>query len=192
MKQIHLSIFLALGMIFYSCTSTNSSNSNPPQSDFPLVNSTFDSSGHPSLDGWLHDNSDVDSTATFLQDAPPGLGGTWSIALIPGWVPFRESVERSFTGLSSGVYQLTAWTKIRNLNNFVLAGQIGITKISGGKSDAKTLTTGDSTAWHPLTLLDTLTLQSTDTVQIKLDGGTCEVCAIDSVLYNNITFKKLP
>jgi hypothetical protein len=187
MKKLAFTILLA---VFASSCHNSTDGGNAPQSIF-LNNYTFDSSGYPSLSGWLHNNSDVDSTAHFVKDAPPGLGGTWSVALFPGWVPFKESVERSFFGLQSGVYQLTAWTTTLQRNKFNLSGAISISKLSGAKSESRTLLTGDTNVWHPISLLDTMTLAASDTVLITLSGSSCEVCPIDSLLFNNITFQKL-
>jgi hypothetical protein len=177
--------FLLIGFLLAACS--NSTTPNGSTETILLNNSTFDSSGNPALYGWTYGQSDMDSIPRFERYAPPGSSATWSVALSPGWVPTTTNVYRDFTGLSSGVYKLSLWAKIfhgTGAGSFLIEqSDSSHWKIIDGAPVMDSI-------WYEFTLLDTLTLRSSDTVRINLTGGTTEVANWE-VLYNNISFAKL-
>ena len=185
MKKTFLPLLAML--IIASCS--NSTNSNMPASNIILNNFTFDSSGHPSLGGWIYGRSDVDSAAHYTSDVPPGSIAKWSVSLSPGWIPFSEFIHREFTGLSGGIYQLTFWEKVTQPNG---RGSVLISSNAYQPWHPTASIAVSDTTWTHLTLLDTLAaLTPGDTISLVLTGGSTEV-ANWHVLYNNITFQKLP
>jgi len=176
-------------LILY-CTVVGCSNSttttNGPYAPVLLANSTFDAAGHPSLNGWTYGRSDIDSLAQFEHDAPPSSRAQWSIALEPGWIPSTTYVTRSFTGLTSGIYKLSLWSRISPAPG---VGRFGIAV--GTLPYFLNGTEVSDSVWTQHVLLDTLTLKYSDTVSIYLTGGSTEIAAW-KVLYNNISFQKLP
>ncbi|MFI5263385.1 MAG: hypothetical protein ACHQM6_02590 [Candidatus Kapaibacterium sp.] len=188
MKKLLLPILF--GLLFASCSkSTTEGGGGLPNQNLFLNNVTFDDGVNPSLNGWIYGRSDVDSLARFSADVPPGSSAKWSLVLSPGWLPATEYVHRNFTGLSSGIYKLTLWGKIEGFKS----GRGGVL-ISSKPSlpwQSTAFTAVTDTVWKQVTLLDTLTLSASDTTTIVLDGGSTELASW-KVLYNNITFEKLP
>jgi len=184
MKTIFLPILCVV--LFSSCKSSTDGGST---SDLLLNNVIFDVNGNASLNGWTHGSSDMDSTAHFSNDVPPGSSAKWSLALSPGWLPSTESVFRNFTGLSSGIYKLTLWGKVTGMREGRGSVLISSKSLQPWQPSASASVT--DTTWKQITVLDTLTLKATDTTSIVLTGGTTEI-ANWTVLYNNISFEKLP
>ena len=188
MKTLLLPALLFCTMIISSCHSTTGMG-DPAPSTFYLSDQTFDSLGNPSLNGWIYGRSDMDSAAHFSNNVPMGSSAKWSLELSPGWVPTTEFVHREFTNLQSGIYKLYTWAKVTSTNG---RGSIiiGRTPIQPWNPSAS-LEVSDTT-WKQYILLDTLSqVKTTDTVSLILTGGTTEV-ANWKVLYNNISFEKLP
>src|SRR5439155_4054409 len=112
-------------------------------------------------------------------DVPP-TGGTWSLKLHKADTPHESNnVTKSFTNLSSGIYELTSWMKIKYLlpPGTSPEGYISIIKKRGGIGYAKTTTSGDSTDWHPVSLVDTVTLVPADSLIIMLAAGASDTSA---------------
>ena len=166
--------------------SNSTTTTNGPYAPILLTNSTFDVSGNPSLNGWTYGKSDIDSQAQFEHDAPPSFAAQWSIALEPGWIPSTTFVTRSFTGLTSGIYKLSLWSKVSPAPGVGHFG-IAVGKIPYFLGGTEVM----DSVWTQHVLLDTLTLKFSDTVSIYLTGGSSEIAAW-KVLYNNISFQKLP
>jgi hypothetical protein len=172
-----------LFLLLMAGTQASSAVANPLGDSIIINNFVFDSSGTPWLDGWDYSPvSQYDTASPFLFDSPPGLTGKWSIYLVPGWA-HSSIVRRSFTNLSSGVYQLTCWAKSPQRGG----GQVYI--LLGGSHIGNTILTTD-TNWRQYALTDTLTLSSSDTIETVFTGGFSQLM-IWKVLFNDITFEKL-
>ncbi|MDP4218867.1 MAG: hypothetical protein Q8916_05625 [Bacteroidota bacterium] len=184
MKNIVLYLIMMSALFATSCTNST----NAPSSNALLDNLTFDSSGHGSLNGWSYGASDMDSAAQFTSDVPPGSSAKWSLLLSPGWIPRTEFVHHEFTGLSSGIYKLSLWEKVTQKEGM---GAVRILTSNPAPMHISASMIAEDTVWTKISLLDTLTLSAKDTVSLELTGGSTEVAAWH-VLYNNITFEKLP
>ncbi len=188
MKELFLPILCS--MLFASCSKTTTEGGGGlPASNILLENAIFDINGNASLNGWTYAPSDVDSVASFTNDVPPGSSAKWSLALSPGWIPSTEYVYRNFIGLTGGVYKLSLWAKVIGSNQGGGGVLISSSPLQPWKPSALLAVT--DTSWKQITLFDTLTLRATDTTSIVFTGGSTEV-ANWGVLYNNITFEKLP
>jgi hypothetical protein len=167
-----------------------------PVSDSVIINNfVFDSSGSPWLGDWVlapdwqsDTNWKTDTALLFFRDSPPGSSAEWSISLIPG-----PSVSRSLTNLLSGIYQLSCWAKsLRNGGGLASLMQGGNGKIIGLATFADSTHRDIDTTWIQYFLTDTLTLTSSDTVQIILSGDMGQILLPPiRDLINNITFVKL-
>ncbi|MFI5265068.1 MAG: hypothetical protein ACHQM6_11175 [Candidatus Kapaibacterium sp.] len=72
-------------------------------------------------------------------------------------------------------------------------GWIAVVKSHSHVSTQAIALAGDSTNWHSVSLLDTLSLLSTDSVIIKLSGGASDTSAHGNPMwFDDVTFKKLP
>ena len=205
-----LPILLCLCFMLFSACSKSTSPSNVTTVPVTVFDSTsfpnnenFEANGLPSLDGWVFHPSIPGDTITFYGASegnyiPPGDTASWSISLRKSDVPpVPNEVTKSFIHCSSGVYSFTVWLKIKKYLNanqgYNPVGWTGIIKQSGGLSYTQSVSSGDSNDWHPVTVLDTLSLLPTDTVTLALVSGMCDSsCHGNAYWYDNITFKKLP
>ena len=162
-----------------------------PLTDSVIINNfVFDSSGSPWLGDWVIETATPDTGFFFLPGAPPGSSAKWSLLLIP----YVDPVGRTFTHLSSGIYQLSCWAKSIQIGEGsadLIQGSIDKNLILGTYTDSthKSLDTN----WIQYFLTDTLSLTSSDTFQIILSGEPSPIGpGVSKSLINNITFVKLP
>ncbi len=163
-----------------------------PVTDSVIINNfVFDSSGSPWLGDWVLDIAGTDTASFFLPSAPPGSTAKWSI-----WFSASaDEVSRTFTHLSSGIYQLSCWAKSIQRGTgtalFVRNDTIIMTKVLGTIADSTTGTL--DTNWIEYFLTDTVSLTSSDTFQIMLTGALYVSIypATWQSLVNNIIFVKL-
>jgi hypothetical protein len=190
-----LLILCCCGILVSSC----SKSSNPVSATAPSDSTTFpnhfffEKNSQPSLNGWIYNPAIAGDTANFDADAP--IGGIWSLKLHKADTPHgSNNVTRTFTNLTSGVYKLTSWVKIKYAvtPGTFPEGFISIAKESGNNSYPVNTNTGDSVSWHPISVFDTLSLVSTDKVTIMLSAGAADTTGHGNpVWFDNITFVKL-
>ncbi len=152
----------------------------------------FEKDGVASLNGWIFHPSISSEIPLFEMETPP-TGGTWSLKLHKADFPHPvNTVTETFINLTSGIYELSVWTKMKYLLSGINpVGSISIIKSSSGVSSIATMTTGDSTEWHLVTLSDTLSLNRTDSVTIMLAGGVSDSAAHGNALwFDDVTFRK--
>ncbi len=154
----------------------------------------FEKDGHGSLNGWAFHPAIIGDTANFEVDTPP-TGGTWSLKLHKADTPHgSNNVTRTFTNISSGIYELSSWMKIKYLLPAGTSpeGSISIIKSSNGVSYTKTTTSGDSIVWHQVNLLDTLVLLPSDSLTIMLAAGASDTAAHGNPMwFDDVTFRKV-
>ncbi len=201
MRTLYFLLVLFL-LALTSCSSSNSA-SNPPMitvfdtTAFP-TNEYFQVNSQPSLDGWVFHPSIPGDTITFNVFGPPANPNAWSITLRKSDVPpVTNNVTKSFIHCTSGIYSFSVWLRIKKIladnQGYNPVGTVDIIKQSNGRRDTASISAGDSTGWHPVTLLDTLLLLPSDTVTLMLASGACDSsCHGNPYWYDDITFKKLP
>jgi hypothetical protein len=188
---------LLSGILLASC----SKNSSPTSTILSKSDSTafpsdlfFEKNGAPSLNGWIYHPALAIDTANFEMDVPP-TGGIWSLKLHKADTPHgTNNVTMSFTNLTSGIYELSSWMKIKYLlpPGTSPEGSISIIKESGGYHFQTTTTSGDSIQWHLVNLVDTLSLLSSDSVTIMLAAGASDTAAHGNPMwFDDVTFKKI-
>lgn len=194
--------FLCFVVLLASCG--KSSNPVTPEQTAAIFDTTafptsefFQVNGFPSLDGWTFHPSIPGDTITFNAFGPPANPTAWSITLRKSDVPpVTNNVTKSFIHCTSGVYSLTSWLTMKKTlsdTTYNPVGSIAIIRQSNGIRDTVSMSSSDSIIWHPVTLLDTLTLLPTDTVTLMLASGACDSsCHGNPLWFDNITFKKLP
>jgi hypothetical protein len=191
-----IKIFLGLCFCFFFTSCSNSSDTAPASA---VMDSTafpnhlfFQKDGAASLNGWTFHPSTSADIPLFEMETPP-TGGTWSLKLHKADLPNPvNSVTETFTNLTSGIYELSVWTKMKYLipgTNPI--GAISIRKSRAGLTQTATMASGDSTGWHLITLTDTLSLERTDSLTIMLAGGVSDIAAHGNALwYDDVTFRK--
>ncbi|MDP4198869.1 MAG: hypothetical protein Q8922_15320 [Bacteroidota bacterium] len=192
--RFELLFFCLCSAILASCSSGNGPATNSPTTPDSLrfpTNAMFERGNGPSLNGWTFHPSSSDDTAIFQQDAP--TGGTWCLELHKADTPNPTNrATQSFTNLTTGIYELTAWTKMKYSNRSASQGWIGILRARAGASLLDTMRCGDSVQWHPLRLFDTLLLLSSDTVTIELSAAVADTSVQgNAVRFDDVTFRKV-
>jgi len=144
-----------------------------------IFNSSFETKGNPSLAKW---NADT-ILASLVKDVPPEYG-KWSLQLIPGWYPQEGFAETYVTGIKeSGIFKLTVWMK--SLNNW--EGSVSLRLNNSPNIKKVSNSTGN---WSMVTLTDTILLNETDTLFIRLSAGRTEVVS-GKVLFDNVLLEKI-
>ncbi len=206
MNKPYFAYFGLCALLLCAC-SKSTSPTNTTAIPVPVFDSTsfpnsenFEANGLPSLNGWVFHPSIPGDTITYYYGAnfvPPGDPALWSISLRKSDVPpVTNNVTKSFIHCSSGIYSFTVWQRMKktldSAQGYNPVGWVGILK-QNGVIDTASLSSGDSTDWHPVTVLDTLSLLPSDTVTLILASGMCDSnCHGNPYWYDNITFKKLP
>ncbi|MCL5029624.1 MAG: hypothetical protein M1480_11495 [Bacteroidetes bacterium] len=180
MKRFISIILFILLILLSSCKETGVG---PTLSIINLIrNPNFELNGQPSLQYWSADFNNP----KFIQDSP-SFDGKWSLQLYSGYIPFETYVQTFITGESgTGVYKLTVWMK--SINGWRGSASIGIWK-QNNLIDRKYIY-NSSQQWTPVSLIDTLSLQSTDTIAVRLSAGAAEL-SIGSDLFDDITFQRI-
>ncbi len=170
-QQLARLLVLSFGWMFSTGCSNSSTDTTGGQTEL-ILNGGFESGGVASLTGWTIPIGQLIDTALFSRDVPIG-GGSYSVQLYPGWFPMENRVEYDVVGRPSGVYKLTAWSKV-GWGSSIGIGSISLARRSGGLMDRKKLLLND-TVWKKYTLLDTVSLGATDTLAVILSAGMTEV-----------------
>ena len=182
------------GLTFSSCSkSSNPTSTTTPSDSTAFPNHFFfEKDGNPYLGGWTFHPGDLDELPIYEMEAPP-TGGKWSLKLHKSDLPNPiNSVTETFTNLTSGIYELSGWTKMKyKIAGINPLGSISIMKNRSGVFSTQSASSGDSTGWHLVTLNDTLLLERTDSVTIMLAGGIGDASVHGNALwFNDITFRK--
>ncbi len=179
-----------LAIAFLLLLQTASADAQPLTDSVIINNFVFDSSGSPWLGDWVYSAGKIDTATVFFPSAPPGSSAKWSICFSSG----VGEVIRTFTHLSSGIYQLSCWAKSFEDGNgtawFIQDDSTIMSKVLGTLKDSVPRIV--DTNWIQYFLTDTLSLTSSDTFQVVLLGEWGSISIGPSgTLINNITFDKL-
>ncbi len=146
-----------------------------------IQNSSFEINGQPTLASWTADTS----LAKIVQGAPLN-GGSWSLQIMPGWVPQEGYAMTYITGQSGlGIYEMSVWCK--SINHWAGNFEFGIRSNNTWVCFKRTYF--DTTDWTEYSITDTLSLQPQDTIAVKLSAGITEL-ANGSVLFDLVRLQK--
>ena len=174
-----------LTIILFSCKK-NSSVDPTVTSGNLIANTSFETADHQiNYTGWAGSVYIIDSSGVkqppIVNDAPTG-GGLWCLQLVPCWLPVEGFSETSVTGQSgTNIYMLTVWMKTIGSGGLFSLEQWR----NGQQIDNKRLT-DSSSVWKQISLLDTLTVLSTDILKVHLSAGYTET-ASGKVRFDNVT-----
>ena len=147
-----------------------------------IHNSSFETNGQPTFQTWIADTT----LARLVQDVPNG-GGSWSLRLEPGWIPQEGFARTYITGESgTGGYYLRVWTK--SINRW--RGSVTIGKWSGNTLTQTKSAYSDSSGWNYIALVDSLSLESGDSIGVHLSAGSTEL-SNGAVLFDLITLQRI-
>jgi hypothetical protein len=150
-----------------------------------IANSSFETATHqPDYNGWMGTDHLIDSLGNqyipLVQDAPNG-GGLWCVQLEPLWMPTEGYTEISVTGQAGTyIYKVTAWMKTLNWH-----GSVSLEQWRNGQLIDDKKISDTSSVWKQISLLDTLTISSTDILKIHLSAGSTEIVS-GKVRFDNV------
>ena len=150
-----------------------------------IANSSFETAAHqPDYNGWAGTVYLVDSLGNqhipLVQDAPNG-GGLWCVQIEPLWMPTEGYTESSVTGQTgTHIYKVTAW-----MRTIHWIGSVSFEQWRNGQQIDNKQLTDSSSVWKQLSLLDTLTVLSTDILKVHLSAGTTEMLS-GKVRFDNV------
>lgn len=133
-----------------------------------IDNSSFESAGSPDLKGWV-----VDSVlGATVRDAAPHAG-TWSLALVPGWVPDEGEAVALITGRSGDwALEISFWGKTSDKwEGFAQVGTWPLTLAD----TAQKMTFSSPDQWTEYNFTAYAFLRDGDTLALKLSAGWTEV-----------------
>jgi hypothetical protein len=131
-----------------------------------LLNSSFESSGSPSSDGWTIPSSPMGGYST---DVPPN-GGTYSIFLEASNPGGSASVEVALP-LGAHIFRFSLWAKTASITG---RADLQFVPANGQSILSKRMDIPDTT-WREYSIDDTLTAQTGDSVKVFLFAGIGEV-----------------
>ena len=177
-------ILIMMTIFVFSCKK-DKPNSSTDDAGNLIANSSFETSTHqPDYNGWMGSAHLTDSLGNqyipLVQDAPNG-GGLWCVQLEPLWMPTEGYTEISITGQTgTHIYKVTAWIKTINW-----IGSVSLEQLRNGQLIVNKQLTDSSSVWKQISLLDTLTVLSTDILKVHLSAGTTEVLS-GKVRFDNV------
>lgn len=190
MMKLKIGFYLLLLAATFSMSSCVGRSVEPSANPIELIaNTSFEAGGQPSATGWsaLHGSLPTLDSNFFSTDVPPG-GGLYSIKLFPGWLPMENAVEYDCAGQPSGVYKLSAWSKI-GWGTRMGISSISLARKSNGIFDRKKLLLSDS-VWTQHALVDTLSLGPSDTLEVILSAGATELVSFEQ-LFDLVSLTKV-
>ena len=161
----------------------NQSFSFPVSDTTNLVeNWSFELNNQPTLQSWVADTM----LRKFVQDVPSN-GGQWSLQLSPGWFPQEGFARTYISGQSGGgVYQLTVWVK--NMNGSRSSVRLGQWSQNAWVNFKQIPC--DSSTWTQYSIVDTISLQPSDTIAVHLSAGETELVS-GYVLFDLVCLEKI-
>lgn len=186
MKTISISvIFIFINILVYEPINCNTTLIEPPINNNLISNGSFETNNIPSLNGWRSGNKQL---AKLVNEAPPG-GGEWSLQLTSDWAPTTGYVYTPVSNVRSGdIVRLSAY--VRTYGKF---GGRGIIGLSVGPeffpNNLKSAFSSDS-LWHRVSVTDTLTMTSGDTLWVVLSAPITEIVPFQQ-LFDLVKLEKI-
>lgn len=165
-----IALLLSVVIVLITGCKSDDSVTSPSQAENLLVNTSFESHSGPSLEGWTANTTDT-SFVHFSFDAPVG-GGMYSVWLLNYWPSPGSILYPISPPTGTHRYQLSAWGKAVRTNPLPPSGVMAIVlRRAGVDSLRKSYVFTDST-WTIASLLDTVTTNVSDTLLVRLHGGS--------------------
>jgi hypothetical protein len=143
-------------------------DSSPPNL---LSNGDFERDGEATLDGWRVINP---SLTSLVDEAAPG-GGRWGLQLDADWAPTTGFITANIPDADDGdIYRLSAWVRSVSVDG---GGMIGLVAGSdpGYWGAGSKWAYGSDSEWTQISLVDTVALQTGDSLWVVLSSLHTEV-----------------
>lgn len=180
-------LFIILIVVGFGCKD----NGTGPTTIINLIpNSTFESNGIPSLNGWYEWNESDTSIVDFSSDVPSGGGGFSVRFQARQYAPCPNNSVYAKVTTSSGNhrYRLSVYGK-RNGVGGSISVYVGYPPCEVDHDHFVTVPITD-TVWTLYSFSDTLRTVSTDTIYVLLFGGGTEITD-GTTFFNTCKFEKL-
>ncbi len=163
------SLTIILAVFLLNACRSDDTITNPPTTDNIITNSSFESGGTPSLQGWNLNTTDS-TMINYSTDAPSG-GGITSIKLKDVW-SFPGTITYSLlANPGTHRYRLTVSGKAIKNASLPAGGEILLMKSDAGTWSTRKFLQFSTLTWTTGSLLDTLTSGASDTIKIMLRGN---------------------
>ncbi len=167
----YFTFFVGLALFLLTISIRCNTNKNPLSSKDNtniILNSSFEENGHQSLKYWYVDSTQI---PYFDTDVPPG-GGKWSIYLEASWYGPLPKSPSYLLPLSSGkhILNLSLWGKYKSVHGSAFL----IQKNKDMQNMVGKIVIEDTT-WTKYSFIDTVQLNTNDSLLILLYGGGTEV-----------------
>jgi hypothetical protein len=168
-----------------------SDSSTNPETDGQnlLANGSFETDGQPSFAGW----SSLDSTIVGIASEPAPGGGDYSLGIGTSWLPPTGVVWTHVPDAHDGdILSLSATVRVSGSQN--LPGMLAISVGSQPdwfRGDSNKWTSFNAPEWTQVSLLDTLSMTTTDSVWVVLVGPGCEVCWGGTAYFDLVRLERL-
>ena len=150
-----------------------------------ITNPSFEMAGQPSIDGWNYLVIVGNEYYDFVKDTPPG-GGSWSVQVRSGRALEPGFVETMLSGINDeGIFELSAWMKSARE---IFGGSISLTQTRYGNVVHSKYLYLAPTEWTRVSFRDTLDIDTSDTLHIKLFADSAD---LPMLLFDLVSFKKI-
>ena len=173
-------ILLLIVIVTQSCKKSNNTDgtiTGPTESGNLISNSSFESNGIASFQGWWVSDTSV---VRFSNDVPQN-GGNWSILIETIWGP--PARVQTTVALEQGTfaYRLSTWAK-----KVVIGGKVSLIFKDTIRKSLEISNTG----WTEYNITDTLTAVAGDSIVIELAGGFSQLLT-GMTYFDNCQFERL-
>ncbi|HUI28855.1 MAG TPA: hypothetical protein VLX91_01470 [Candidatus Acidoferrales bacterium] len=169
-KLLLIPALIFVGILFNSCKKSGDTVTGPSDENNLIVNSSFESNGKASLQGWNVGWWETEMVHS-AHDAPPG-GGSWSVEIDNG--TFTSGNQIWFTvhpHAGHHVYKFSFWGRYDAGNLQLGSCQGGVLLWLHNNTDRYgSYTKIDTTIWEMYTIFDTLDTYQGDSIPVELDG----------------------
>jgi hypothetical protein len=171
MKEYHMkTLTLIIPILMYLALSCNETTTGPVNEPNLLSNSTFDSSGIPSLRNWIVS----DSSAVHFSSSVPLGGSGHTIVLQAQWFgpwPNNSIYQAVVAPAGTHIYRLSVFGKRTGVSGEVVVSRNRPTE--GNSTNFILLSIAD-TAWTFYSRIEAVTATTNDSFFVTLSGGASE------------------
>lgn len=176
-------LYLMLALLAF--TSQCEEPTNGINSENLITNPSFEMDGQPSIDDWNYLVIVGHEYYDFVKDTPPS-GGGWSVQVRSGRALEPGFVETMLSGINDeGIFELSAWMKS---DREIFGGSILLTQTRDGNVIHSKCLYLAPTEWARVSFRDTLDIDSSDTLHIKLFADPAD---LPMLLFDLVSLKKI-
>jgi hypothetical protein len=177
----------AVVAVMTGCGEAEPSLQDRPEGRNLVENSSFETNGQPTLEGWQVQNR---SLTSLVEEAPPG-GGQWSLKLEADWAPPTGYVAALIPDAQDGdTFQLSAYARATSPSGGAAVGLVVGKSFEYSERRDESFTSTTDVEWRQLSVVETLSLREGEYAWVVLSAPPTEV-APRSGLFDLVTVERL-